>query len=101
MADAGRSYELTTAGQSGDLTAGVAALCQRRWAPGEQVVLFQHSTHRLYFDMVNRHCAGALQMVSERQFRGLFVHFYQTTGAGASPAQAVKPAGSSWPWFSP
>ncbi|MCW5233468.1 glycosyltransferase family 39 protein [Verminephrobacter eiseniae] len=85
MADAGRSYELTTVGQSGDLTAGVAALCQRRWAPGEQVVLFQHSTHRLYFDMVNRHCAGALQMVSERQFRGLFVNFYQTTGAAASP----------------
>ncbi len=81
MSDAGRTYTLETVGQEGNLEAGVKSLCQRPWRKGEQVVLFQHQMHRLYFDLVNRDCAGVLTMVSERQFRGLYVNFYEATGA--------------------
>lgn len=85
MADAGRGHALTSIGQVEDWQAGVSALCQRPWQAGEQVVLFQHQMHRLYFEMLARHCAGALRWVSGRQFRGLFVDFYEATGAAASP----------------
>lgn len=80
MAEAGKPYTLTTVGVQDDVPHGVDALCQRSLARGESVVLFQHQMHRLYFDMVNQRCAGALQWVSGREFRGVFVDFYEATG---------------------
>ena len=85
MAEAGRPYTLATVGAQDDVPHGVDALCQRPWMRGEQVVLFQHQMHRLYFDMLNRRCAGALRWMSGRQFRGVFVDFYEATGETPVP----------------
>ena len=76
---------LATVGAQDDVPHGVDALCQRPWMRGEQVVLFQHQMHRLYFDMLNRRCAGALRWMSGRQFRGVFVDFYEATGETPVP----------------
>ncbi len=85
MAAAGKHYTLQTVGAEGDLEQGVNALCRRSWAPGAQVVLFQHKMHRLYFDMLNQRCAGVLRLVGEQQFAGVYVNWYEATGAVAVP----------------
>lgn len=82
MAEAGRPYSLTTVGAQDDVPQGVDALCQRPWAAGEQVVLFQHQMHRLYFDLVKRRCVGALRWVSGQEFRGVFVDFFEAVPQG-------------------
>lgn len=87
MAGAGKAYTLAAVGAEGDLAQGVDALCRLQRPAGEQVVLFQHQMHRLYFDMVNRRCAGALRWVSGRQFQGVFVDFYETTGKLPVPVE--------------
>ena len=80
MAEAGKPYALAAVGAQDDVPQGVDALCRRLWQAGEQVVLFQHQMHRLYFEMVNQRCAGALRWVGGREFRGVFVDFYEGVG---------------------
>lgn len=85
MADAGnKPYTLMTVGAQDDVPQGVDALCQRPWKAGEQVVLYQHQMHRLYFDLLNQRCGGVLRWVGGREFRGVFVDFYEAAGAGHS-----------------
>lgn len=94
MAEAGKSYALATVGVQDDVPQGVDALCQRPWKAGEQVVLFQHQMHRLYFDMVNQRCAGTLRWVSGREFRGVFVDFYEAVAPEhPSSAASMSPKG--------
>ena len=93
MVEAGKSYALATVGVQDDVPQGVDALCQRPWKAGEQVVLFQHQMHRLYFDMVNQRCAGTLRWVSGREFRGVFVDFYEAVAPehpGSAPSMSPK-----------
>ncbi|HEY0202417.1 MAG TPA: glycosyltransferase family 39 protein [Burkholderiaceae bacterium] len=73
MPQAGLAYDLTSLKTDED----VAALCQRRLAPGTQVVLFQHAMHRFYFEQVRQQCAGSLRLVSDQPFRGLFVDIFE------------------------
>ena len=80
MANAGKAYTLAAVGAEGDLAWGVDAVCRQSRPSGDQVVLFQHQMHRLYFEMVNHRCAGALRWVAGRQFNGVFVDFYEATG---------------------
>lgn len=93
MAEAGRSYVLTAVGHEGDPEAGLPALCQTRWRPGEQLVLFRHGGHRMYYDLLLRHCAGALRPVSGRAFRGLYLDFFETTGVLPAPLPGQPGAG--------
>lgn len=80
MGREGKTYELKTVGAEGDLSQGVAALCARAWKPGEQMVLFQHQMHRLYFDMLRERCPQVFRLVQERRFDGLYVDFYEANG---------------------
>lgn len=78
MAEENKRYTLTTVGAQDDISQGVDDLCRHAWAPGEQVILFQHQMHRFYRDLLDSRCAGVLHRVSGQEFRGVFVDFYET-----------------------